>query len=386
LYGVTSNALPAANVAVRLSPYDPEAHYSYARSLQNQGQIAAALPELERATALQHQNFSYWMELAGAYDLVGRTEEAITAAKRAINAAPYYAQPHWQLGNLLLRKGRRQEAFAEFRLAVNSDSTLAPNAMDLAWGAFNGEAQAIEGAFQPQTPNEALELAKVFASRGAIDDAMRLFRTAANSPLDAARGREGLVAELFKAKRYHEAWEVWVADRKASEGGMPAGVGAVTDGGFEKPINLIETGFGWHFNPEKPSVSLAGDSRQPYAGTKSLQIRWEGKSYPSVYIASQLVLVEPNKHYRLSFAARTQDIVSGGLPEVVILGDYEGALLSSVTMPQGTTPWRLYSIEFTSADESRIVLITIRRKACPNTPCPAFGTAWFDDFSLITKA
>jgi hypothetical protein len=55
-------------------------------------------------------------------------------------------------------------------------------------------------------------------------------------------------------------------------------------------------------------------------------------------------------------------------------------------MPQGTTPWRLYSIEFTTAEDSHIVLITIRRKACPNTPCPAFGTAWLDAFSLETKA
>lgn len=382
LYGMTSNVLPAVNEAVKISPFDPEGHYMRARTLQNVGQIPAALPELERATALQPRNFGLWMELAGSYDLAGKPDEAIAAVTRAIKAAPYYAQTHWQLGNLLLRQGRREEAFAEFRLAVNSDSTFMPNAVDLAWGAFNGDAQIIEKNLQPHSSAARLALAVVFARRGAFDDAMRLFRMAADRSEERRSERETLLTELMNAKRYYEAWEVWAVGREVGGNSYRNGLASMTDGGFEQGLSFTETNFGWRLNPEKPTVSVSVDSREPFADATSLQVRWEGKSSPAVYTAAQVVLVEPNKRYRLKFAARTNELVTGGVPEVAVLSDFEGPLLASVPLPQGTTVWKNYTLEFDSLIGSRIVIVAIRRKACQSMPCPAFGTTWFDAFAL----
>ncbi len=382
LYGMTSNVLPAVNEAVRLSPFDPEAHYMRARALQNTGQIPAALPELERTTALQPRNFGFWMELGSSYDLAGKPDEAIVAVKRAINAAPYYAQTHWQLGNLLLRKGQREEAFAEFRLAVNSDPTFMPNAVDLAWGAFQGEVQLIEKTLQPRTPVARLALANVFARRGAFDDAMRLFRFVADRSEATRNERETLLATLMTAKRYYDAWEVWAVGAEVGGNVRSHGIGAMANGGFEQGLSFTEVNFGWRLNPEKPMVLVSVDAREPFADATSLQIRWDGKSSPAVYIAAQLVLVEPNKHYRLNFAARTNELVTGGVPEVAVFSDFEGQLLASVPIPQGNTAWKNYALEFNSLTGSRMVLVVIRRKACQSMPCPAFGTVWFDAFAL----
>lgn len=384
LYGMTSNVLPAANEAVKLSPFDPEAHYTLARTLQNAGQISTALPELERATALQPRNFGLWMELGESYDLAGRPDDSIAVVARAIKAAPYYAQTHWQLGNLLLRKGHREEAFAEFRQAVHSDSTLMPNVVDLAWGAFNGEVQNIEKNLQPETPRARLALSVVFARHKAFDDAMRLFRLVSDRSEATRPEREILLAELMNAKRYYEAWQVWAVDRKDGAS-RRNGVGSITDGGFEQGLSFTEANFGWRLNPEKSAVSISVDAHEPFADAASLQIRWEGKSSPSVYTALQLVLVEPNKRYRLNFVARTNDLVTGGVPEVAILDDFEGQLLTSVPIPQGTTGWKNYSLEFsspTSPTGVHSVLVVIRRKACQSMPCPAFGTVWFDAFAV----
>jgi Tetratricopeptide repeat len=381
LYGMTSNVLPAVDEAIKLSPSDPEGHYMRARALQNVSQLRLALTELEQSTALQPRNFAYWMELGNIYDLAGRSDEALTAVNRAINVAPYYAQPHWQLGNLLLRKGQREQAFAEFRLAVNSDSSLMPNVVDLAWGAFNGDAPLIEKTLQPNTPSARLALAIVFARRKAFDDAMRLFDAADRS--DGTRNeREVLLAELMNAKRYYEAWRVWAVDHEGGENPRRNGIGTMTNGGFEQGVSFTEVNFGWRLNPEKPMVSLSLDSREPFADATSLQIRWEGKSSPSVYTAAQLVLVEPGKRYRLSFAARTSELVSGGVPEVLVLSDVEGQLLASTPIPQGTTAWKNYTLEFSSPAASRTVQVVIRRRPCQSLPCPAFGTVWFDAFVL----
>ena len=211
---------------------------------------------------------------------------------------------------------------------------------------------------------------------------MRLFRDAAARPDEMRIERETLLAELMKAKRYHEAWEVWAVGRYVGENPRRNGLASLTDGGFEQGLSFTEINFGWRLNPEKPMVLVSVDAHEPFADTTSLQIRWEGKSSPSVYTAAQLVLVEPGKRYRLTFAARTNELVTGGVPEVAVLSDFEGQLLASVPIPQGTTAWKNYTLEFNSLAESRIVLVVIRRKACQSMPCPAFGTTWFDAFTL----
>jgi Tfp pilus assembly protein PilF len=379
LYGVTTNMLPALQEAVQLSPTDPEVHYARARALLNAGQLTAAIPDLERTVALQSRNFGFWIELGQIYDGAGKSEAALAAVTKASQLAPYYAQPHWLLGNLLLRAGRRQEAFAEFRLAVNSDSTLVPNAVDLAWGAFDGNPQAIEQALQPRTATTQMELAKVFAARGAVSEAVRLFHSAAQGAAQTPKEQENLVTELLQAKRYYEARKVWAVGRESEQG---TGLAAITDGGFEKEVSVTEAGFGWRINQSKPTVTISLDAQEPFREANSLKIQWEGKSWSSVLLASQIVLVEPKKTYQLNFAVRTKDIVSGGLPEVVVLKDFEGALLASTPIAEGTQRWRANSLVFVAPPESQTVVIAIRRKACTSMPCPAFGNAWFDAFSL----
>ena len=76
---------------------------------------------------------------------------------------------------------------------------------------------------------------------------------------------------------------------------------------------------------------------------------------------------------RLSFAARTKELVSGGLPEVVVLSDFEGQVIAAADLPQGTNSWQSYTLEFTAPATKEVVYLVIRRKSCPVLSCPAFG-------------
>jgi Tfp pilus assembly protein PilF len=380
LYGKTTGLLDSPTKAVQLSPADPEAHYARATVLLDAGEPKTALAELEHAVRLRPRYYGWWLELARVRDLTGDSEGALAAFRQTVKLAPSYAQPRWQLGNLLLRMGQTDEAFAELRRAAASDTTLLPNTAGLAWGAFNGDARAVEQVIQPQTDGARLTLAVLLAKRGKTEEALRLFRAAHRVSDDE---RRQLLAELLTANHFHAGFEVWATGRSA----IAADNGATTmfDGGFEQGWPSDELGFGWVRMRDTQALRLSFDSQQPRSGRASLRIDWNGNSDPSQSLLLQLVTVQPRRSYRLSFAARTQAIVAGGSPEVLVI-DAEnngGGLAQSLALPLGTNDWGNYTTEFTTGSTTKAVRVIVRRQGCSAAgPCPAFGKLWLDDFAL----
>lgn len=373
-----TNRLQEADLAVRLSPALAEGHSARASLLNNDGNFAEAAKEHELAVSARPKDYALWLQLGTARDKAGDPEGAIVAFRESTRLAPFYAQPHWQLGNTLYRVGRGDEAFKEVRLALIGDPQLIPAALDLSWEAFKGDPRAIEQAIQPNTASMHVALARFFVRHGKISEAVQEFREAGSLSED---DRRGLLKDLFNARRFIEAYEVWSSSRTADTGGMSRFV----DGGFESEIKLDEPGFGWQLQWRPEAVSISSDTQNPHGGARSLRVDWSGKSDPSDAVISQLLLVEPAARYRLSFAARTEELLSGGLPVVTVIDasdDKKLILIKSKTLPHGTNPWQTYTSEFTTSETTRGVFIGIRRENCETDPCPAFGHAWFDDFSL----
>lgn len=384
LHGRATGLLTSTTEAVHLSPTDPEAHYAHAAALLDAGQAKAALAELEQAVRLRPRYFGLWLELARARDMTGDNEGALVAFRQAVTLAPSYAQPRWQLGNLLLRLDRVNEAFAELGRAVASDTTLLANAADLAWGAFNGDAQAVERVIQPQSDSARLTLAVLMAKRGKTADALRLFRAVRQVPSNDDAGRRRLLTELLATNHFREGFEVWSAGR--NEAAAATSARTVGDGGFEQGWPPDELGFGWIRTRDTQALRLSFDPQQPRSGRASLRIDWNGNSDPSQSLLLQLVVVQPRRSYRLSFAARTQEIVAGGLPEVLVI-DAESngrALAQTLALPLGTNDWRHYTTEFSTGSTTHAIRIIVRRQGCSTAgPCPAFGKLWLDDFTLM---
>jgi len=392
-YALRAGLLIAADRAVTFSPSDPAASYARAATLMSAGEPAAAASEFERAVALRPRDYLLWLELGQARDQAGELEGAIAAFKEAARLAPYYAQPRWQLGNTLLRAGRYDEAFAEMRRAAASNPGLLPNLIDLAYGLYDGDVAAIEQAVQSQTPAAYCWLARLCARNGKADEALRLFRAAGPIP---DQERQALMAELFTAKRFSEAYEIWASGRqqsdrallpKGSHEGANEGRVAVIDGGFEDEIKTDAAGFGWQIWREPRSISVSLNAREPHNGSRSLLIEWSGDLPPSTPVVSQLIIVEPKTRYRLSFWARAEELVTGGLPTVTV-SDPDGERLFGQSAPlsqantQASNGWSQYSVEFVTTAETRTALIAIRRQSCASAPCPVFGQTWFDDFTL----
>lgn len=378
-YAADTGQLDAANIALDLSPADPEAHLIRAASLKANNRLEEAIHEYEQATALRPTDYVLWVELGLARDEAEDQTGAINALQEAVRLAPYYAEPHWQLGNLLLRAGRLDEAFVELRRAAASDNSFLPQLIDLAWNIYQGDVPSVEQAIQSQNSAARLALARFAAKHGKPLDAARIFRGIENV---AEEDRRALLTELLTARQFKVAYEVWSTEKEKAEGHSPS---AVIDGGFEEQINLDAPGFGWQIvrNPQALRISI--DKAQPHTGSSSLRFDWSGDSNPASPVLSQLILVEPNARYRLLFAARAEELVTGGLPLLAIVdasAKDAHELAQSNSLPQKTSPWQEYSVEFATGKETEAVLVTLRRQPCSSGPCPVFGSLWLDDFSL----
>lgn len=374
-YATKSNDIDAVTAAVRINPGDSDSHYVRGTILEGTNDLPGAIEEYHKAALARPDDYVFWLNLARARELNGETEGAVANARQAIPLAPHYAQPHYQLGNILLRAGRKDEAFRELRLAGASNPILMPGIIDLAWSVSGGNVQYIEQAISPETPQAYQTLGDYFRQRKEVDAAIAMY-TAAGSA--AEQERRSYLGELVAEKRFKEAATLWAVGRQAG-----AAPGVLFDPGFEQESDLTEPGFGWRRGQRDQGFHLSLDTTSPREGRSSLKVEFAGDSDPSSPVISQLVLIEPDAHYQLRFAGRSEGVVSGGLPLVdVVDTDTNQILKRSDQLPRSTDGWREYTIDFDSGRSTSAVKIELQRQTCEKYPCPIFGRLWLDNFSL----
>jgi tetratricopeptide (TPR) repeat protein len=376
-----TGSLVGATRAVRVSPDDPEAYQARARELSKRGEFRLAVEDLREAISLRSGDYKLWSQLGAALNHENETAGAFAAFTEAERLAPFFAGTHWDTGMLLLKLGRRDEAFKEFRSATLNQPDLFTQVIELAWGEYSADCRGIEEAVSPRNSPERLTLARFLMRKGKASDAVSLVRE-----IDDLSGEERyqLVAELVNTKCFVEAYELWAADlRKTSPSEAR---GAVDDGGFESGEVSEGVGFGWRIN-QRAAIKPFVDKNESHTGTSSLRIDW-GNPATSDEIISQLLLVEPNARYKLNFVARAQNLVTGGAPIITVtdVSQEEQKLGHSLPLPLSTTGWEDRSVEFATTNSTRAVRIGLQRENCSEPICPIFGTLWLDDFSLSQES
>jgi len=372
-YALANNQVTLADAAVKLNRNDPEVRLIRAALLEANDNQTAAIAEYEEATALRPDDYVLWLALARANEISGDSTRAIAAARQAVKLAPYYAEPHWQLGNILVRAGQT-EGFRELSAAANSNHTLMPGIIDLAWHLLNGNARAVEEAIQPQSPEVYRALARYFSQQDQIDDAIPMFKAAG---VDAHGDIRAYVRQLIAKKKYIQAYALWslIHGSNAQE--------SITDAGFEREGDLTESGFNWRSaDPPPATCRFALDPVNPREGMFSLRVDFTGDSNPATPVISQLVLVQPLTHYRLQFSTKSENLVSAGLPIVIVTDANTEIVLAKSDQFARTAPdWHDYVVEFTSGPSTTTIQIGLRRDGC-TSPCPIFGRVWLDAFWL----
>ena len=371
-YALATNSAEAANEAVKLTPNDAEAHRARAVVLNNSGLKEDAAKEMEVAVSLRPRDDLLWMDVGMLRDGYGDTDSALVAFDHSVRLAPYYGHPYWQRGSLLVRAGRYEEGFNDLRLAAMSNRDFLPALIDLAWGISKGDPQLTEQLVKFEDDRTRLALSRYFARRGKAMETLRQFRRI-STPI-AEDARADLVRSLIQAKGFPEAFEIWKSAPTNSNTTKP-----IQDGGFEQELILEQSGFGWQA-PKHDNVIFALDVNDPHSGARSLRITFDGYDNSAAVLA-QLVLVKPERSYRVSFAVKTKDLVTGGLPTLrVVEASSEKVLGASQNFQGATSDWTTMTVDFKTLQSSTAVFLRLERNACSSSPCPVFGHVWLDSF------
>ena len=369
-YALATNSIEGADAAVRLTPSDPEAHRARATVFTRLQEADEAAKSLERATALRYRDDYLWIDLGNTREDLGNTDGSLAALDQAVRWAPYYAHTHWQRGNLLLRMGRATDAFADLRSAAVANPRYAPNVIDLAWGISRNDIKTTEALLDIKNDNERLAFIRYLARNGKGKEVIDQCRLLTN-PLSTETKTE-LSRLLFNSKSFREAFALLHG----------ADEPALVNAGFEDPLVLNDSGFDWIIAPQQKN-HLAIDVSEKLSGAKSLQINLDGTWTPGTPLLSQTFVVSSNTSYRLSFAVKTKDLVTGGPPLIAVNDATNDQLLGkSENFPTATTPWTKLSLNFTTLPTSQAAVIRLQRNNCDSSPCPIFGTLWLDEFTI----
>ena len=379
-FALATPDLEAAQKAIQLTPRDAQAHFASAAVLSSLNRPAESAAELERAVALRPADHSLWLQLGLLRDQLGQTGAALAAFDESIKLAPFYARPRWQRGNLLLRTGQYGPAFKDLSQAAQSNPELVPALIDLAWSLSKSDAGLTEEWAQIKTDQRRLDFAKFLGGKGRPKEAIAQLRAVT---VVSENVRREMVERLMGQGAFAEAFEIWKAGRE-SELGNEQSITRIYDGGFEAPLTFDAIGFGWRVPRNLKGASVSLNANQPQSGSKNLRIDFSGDSNPGTELVSQLILVRPSTRYQINFASRAQDVVTGGMPLIVVTdakGDRK-RLGQSGPLAGSTGDWRVSSFEFTTSATTTAVRLSLQRESCSTSPCPIFGTVSLDSFSV----
>jgi tetratricopeptide (TPR) repeat protein len=378
--------LAAANWAAQMAPDDPLTHWRIAQVSQKTlplDQQAAAIAEYEKAVSLSPNDYRFWMALGTAQEQAGNPAKAELALKRAVVLAPSYAYPRWYLGNLYLRNGRYEEAFAELRVASQADLELLPQLFNLVWEIYNNDPEALKNAVGQSSPARA-NFALYLIGRKRVDEGLRLWNDLSSEEKRSNKDvGEKMIANLIMELRYHDALQVW-NDVMSEKFRMQ--IDQIFDGSFEEPVAYApDTIFGWLVKGV-PQLHIGIDPNKSHSGERSLRLGFQVRTNIQEINASQLIAVTGNKEYDFQCYVATDKLETGSGPQIQIVDANTGQALGISAMPAtGTNDWQPLGFSFKTSDKTQAVMLKVVRFTCGTEEapiCPIYGSVWYDDFTL----
>jgi tetratricopeptide (TPR) repeat protein len=372
-----------AQFAVTLAPNDPQTHFASGLIYEQSPELADAeksLAEYEKAVALSPNNYLLWLSYGKAKERNGDSEGAEKALLKALELAPNYAEVQWVYGNILLRRDKRDEAFAAISKAVQGNSRFAGPAATTAWSTFDGDVDEIKKAIGNSLPVQSA-LSTFLAGQKRFDEALGIWN---NLPVKERKttflkDSETIINLLIAGKKYRSA--VQMKSQIADAEDKQLAVGKVTNGGFEELLARDKPElFEWQIaNGNQPKIGSNLEHKN--SGEKSLMLIFNSPVGKDFRVVSQTIAVEGGRNYTFE-AFYKSDLETSATVKWEIVDTIDNKILATTDATQKKSGWKSVSVGFTVAEDSEAIIIRLVREKCISSDCSISGTLWLDDISL----
>ncbi|HEV7643217.1 MAG TPA: tetratricopeptide repeat protein [Pyrinomonadaceae bacterium] len=375
-----------AKLATVWAPDDSQTHYALG-VLYEKGFLpedaANAAQAYERAAALSPSDYRYWLPLARAREHSGDTPGAEKALRHALTLAPNYAQVHWALGNVLLREGRTEEAFAEMRRAIEGNAAFAVTAAGTALQFSDEGYLAVLEKFG-NTPAMKAALALTLARQKKFDESLALWNSLSEAEKNISFKENGdqLSGLLLKEKKFRHLVQMHSAsgEKGGENGAARPAVGAFTNPGFETPIDIADPSpFNWQI-PVGAQPAIGVDDKQRHSGSFSLVMifaKGSGKDFRQIY---QVVAVDSGASYRFRVFIQSQIKTTGALRWEIVDANSGEVLGATKDISAESTGWEELNADLKTSAQTEGLIVRLVRNGCQN--CSIEGKIWFDDLSI----
>lgn len=188
------------NTTLERNPNAAMPHYNLGLVLLQKGQKDEAMAHFQTAVQLEPDYTEARNNLGGLLLIQGRVDEAIAQFRQVIEAEPDHARAHYNLAKAFLQRGESEQAIAHFQKALEGHPNSTP---DSGSPSSPSEPDAPGAAFEREFFAEVHEdLAQVLVQKGRVDDAIVHFKLALERRPDDATAYSALGA-LFEQK--HQA-------------------------------------------------------------------------------------------------------------------------------------------------------------------------------------
>src|SRR5882762_7280517 len=371
---------PNIQKAIRLEPSNADYRDLLGRNLAlSTARLDEAVSVYRTAVHLNPYEARYWLDLAGAYQIAGRTNEQSESVEHAVEADPTTPHVAWEAANFFLVQGDQAKALRYFRVVLGNDPEAVDSALQLCWRA-TGDANAILDQGLPPRPDLYLSFLRLLVSKqevGAAENVWsRLIGLQQTFPTKLTFPYFRLLIAKQEVAAAKTAWQQLATVDGSLQPYLPTRENLVINGGFEE--QLLNGGFDWWY-VSPPHVALAIDTSEFHSGTRSLSVTFDGPSVPEVGLI-QFIPVRPNTTYQFSAQSRTEDIESASGPRFAIADAYTSASYVLTDDTLNTSPWRLQQARFKTGPNTGLLWLKIVRE--PAAPLIR-GKLWIDDVRLV---
>jgi len=370
--------LASLQLAARLDPRNAEYQYRLGRYfLQTQDSPAAAELFLKSAVALNSHNATYWFELSRAYQRLASPDQQKDALQHALADDPSTPEAAWDAANLYWSLGEIDRALEEFRVVLENDPYLPPEALDRCWR-IKPDVNALLRDVVPRRADSYSTFLDFLISRNEPSAAATVWTQMVQlqQPVEMHHVFDyaWYLIERREVAQAHQAWQQ-AASLSNLLGYQSSPENLVVNGDFSLPV--LNGGFDWRYE-KLADVSLALDPIESHSGHRSLSIVFDSRGIEDAGIR-QLIPVEPKTKYEFSAYFKSEGLEGAGGPRFLLQDQFTATNYFASKELKDADFWKQVSGTFSTGPDAKLLVLRIQRVPAGNA---IRGKLWIDGVRL----